>query len=240
MTIAHLEVSFPTSLRRFVPRPPIAAQLYQVKWDHEISETQLAERPDNRPMIFRPEPFNKTLLNEAAQRLWFANIEIEGAGLTPEQLRQVWRWMTDHNRAYTNGVGCDILRDYILRQRMDLGLPGMFPLLTGGAVLKGKETTYRGIRQLEIDHIGADGKAPDGATAITHGTHPWLIAYAVNSTKKQLEDGTYLVNPWTTELWQGRNAPVPLIAREAIYYPLERLKKLPVGAPVPSPYNPPR
>jgi hypothetical protein len=263
MTIDHLQVTYtPTAMQKFYLQGPAIPQLYQVKWDHEISDadahnygiTSFTDRLNARPMIFRVEPFNKTLLTERLQWLWKSEIDIEGAGLGKETLLQVWRWMTSHDRAYTNGVGCDILRDYILRLRLTLGLPGIYPLLTGGAVVAGNETTYQGIRQLELDHIGEDGQVPGvdakfvgGASAISHRSHPWLIHYTVNSTKTKLTDDpslpygfSYLVNPWTTEIWQGRNAPVPFIAREAVYYPLELLKKLPLGNLPPSPYNPPR
>lgn len=257
MTIASLEVAFSTgTLQTFLPQDAVPLpQLYQAKWDHEISEavatrygiTSFNDRGNGLPMIFRPAPFNKSLLTESLQNLWYANIVREGAGLSVDQLHQAWRWMTDHNRAYTNGVGPDILRDYILQERMDLELPGIFPLITGGGVYAGNETTYQGIRQLEVEHIPHNYQYTPGDVAIFRNHFPWLIAYAVNSTKNKLTNdpsmpygGDYLVNPWTTELWQGRNAPVPLIAREAIYYPLELLKKLPLGSPVPSPYNPPR
>lgn len=267
MTIDHLDVTLSNgTLQQFVPQEaPAFPQLYQVKWDHEIPEavarrlgiTSFVDRINSTPMIFRARPYNKTLLTERLQWLWKSEIDIEGAGLGKDKLLQVWRWMTDHNRAYTNGVGCDILRDYILGLRMDLGLPGIFPLLSGGAVVAGREVLYpetNGTPHLELDHIGPDGKVPGvdaifvgGASAISHRSHPWLIHYAVNSTKTKLADdpsmpygGSYLVNPWTTEIWQGRNAPVPFIAREPVYFPLELLKKLPAGSPVPSPYNPPR
>ena len=213
--------------------PSFSIDLYRVKWDFQVYTSGFAARP---AAFQRLQPFDHTLMDAEIQRLWFHQIELEGHGLSQEVLLQVWRWLTASNRFITNGQGPDIRRDYILNQRMDQQLPGIFSLASSGNVLKGRPE-FDKVWWLVVDTLTPNMSFPSDLCYIKY---PWWIHYGTTTTTKKLADKTYLCNPFTTNIWQGRNAPYPLFASQEVRIEMRYLDKLPAGTPLPSPYNPPR
>jgi len=207
--------------------------LYRVKWDFQIYVHGFAARPT---AFQRLEPHDQTQMDETIQHLWFDQIRLEGAGLAPDELIHAWKWLTASNRFITNGQGPDVRRDYILNQRMDQPLPGMFSLASSGNVLKGTPVFDK------IWYLAVDTMTPtmDFPNDLSHDKYPWWIHYGTTTTGKRLEDGTYMCNPFSTETWIGRNAPHPIFSTQPVRIDMSLLDKIPAGTPVPSPYNPPR
>lgn len=215
------------------PGPGTPPQLYRQRHDYELYPTTFAARPAE---VFRLNPFDHTLLNKALQEMWFGQIKIEGAGLSFEILAKTWQWLTRSNCDLTNGQGTDRRRDYILNVRMGEPLPGIFPLGLGGNVYVGTEEVYRGEKSLRVTTLSQSYIPTD----LSHANYPWLIHYGTVTTSRKLSNGTYAVIPFSTNYWQGRNAPQPLVASEPVWIGMDMLEKLPAGARPPSPYNPPR
>jgi hypothetical protein len=203
-------------------------QLYQVKHDYELHGDDFRARPAE---VFRMEPQHYVKMSRALQEFWFSLIRGEMARVaTEDQMKAAWRYLTDSHRAFTNGQGPDILRDYITGERMDQPLPGISTLICGGNVLAGREDGD----ELVIETIDPTQPLPFG---ITHNSHPWLVQWATVSTKDKLANGTYKVTRFAVAKMMGCESPVPVIANREVRIKLAMLKKLSIGAPVPSPYN---
>ena len=175
-------------------------------------------------------------MDSTIQHLWFDQIKREGLGLSDAELVQAWKWLTASNRFITNGQGPDVRRDYILNQRMDQPLPGIFSMASSGNVLKGTPV-FDKIWYLVVETLTPNMNFP---TDLSHAKHPWFVHYATTTTTKKLADGTYLCNPFSTKTWVGRNAPHPVFATHEVRLDMNYLEKLPAGTPIPSPYNPAR
>jgi hypothetical protein len=228
----------PTGARfRWLDPPPSGKtfpfDLYRVKWDFEIYVNGFAARP---AAFQRMRPFDHTLMDEAIQHLWFDQIRLEGAGLPQAELLHAWRWMTASNRFITNRQGPDVQRDYILNERMDKPLPGLFPLASSGNVLKGTPV-FDKMWYLAVETMDPTMDFP---ADLSYDKYPWWIHYGTTTTGKKLADGTYACNPFSTNTWVGRNAPHPIFSTQPVRIDMTLLEKIPAGAPVPSPYNPPR
>ena len=207
--------------------------LYRVKWDFQIYVHGFTPRP---AAFQRLQPFEHTLMDSTIQHLWFDQIKREGLGLSEAELEQAWKWLTASNRFITNGQGPDVRRDYILNERMDQPLPGVFSLASSGNVLKGTPV-FDKIWYLVVETLTPNMNFP---TDLSHAKYPWYIHYATTTTTKKLADGTYLCNPFSTKTWVGRNAPQPVFATHEVRVDMSYLEKMPAGTPIPSPYNPAR
>ncbi len=207
--------------------------LYRVKWDFQIYVHGFAGRPAAFQRLL---PFDQTQMDSEIQHMWFDQIKLEGAGLPDADLEHAWRWLTASNRFITNGQGPDVRRDYILNERMDEPLPGVYPMGSAGNVLKGTPIFDR-IWYLEVETITPNMDLP---ADLSHAKYPWLIHYATTTTTKKLDDGTYQCNPFSTKTWIGRNAPHPVIASRETRLDMSYLEKIPAGTLLPSPYNPTR
>lgn len=213
--------------------PTFPFDLFRVKWDFQMYPYGFASRP---AAFQRLKPHDHTLLDERLQQLWFEQIKIEGRGLSDDELRRAWRWLTASDRFITNGQGPDVRRDYILGVRLDEPLPGIFPLASAGNVLRGKVEFDRE-EYLAVDTLRPGMTFP---ADLSHAKYPWWIHYATTTTGRKLADGTYLCNPFSTKTWMGRNAPHPVISSEPVRIEMRFLDRIPAGMPVPSPYNPAR
>ena len=232
-TINYIKAVGSDSISRyFVPGEPI--QLYRQRHDYELWPDSFSARPAE---VFRLDPNVQTLMTQAIQLMWFNQIVMEGHGLAMTDLKRAWRWLTGGDRYMCNGAGTDTHRDYIDAKNLSKPLPHLFPLGLGGNVYRGVEEVYRGSPSLRVDTMTPWMMVPPN---LCHDLHPWWIHYGTVSTRNRLPDGTYVVNPFSTLHWQGKNAPSPLMASQPSWISLDQLEKLPLGAPAPSPYNPPR
>lgn len=204
-------------------------QLYRVKHDYELHPNgDFLARPAE---VFRLDPQHYTKLTEAWQRFWHARIEDEMRHIaTAAQIIDAWRYLTHSERAFTNGQGPDLRRDYITGERLDQPLPGLSSLICGGNVLAGVEQGD----ELIVETLDGNQPPPMG---ITRATHPHLIQYGTVSTKQKLANGSYKVTKFTVAKMMGCNAPVPILANREVRIKLSMLVKLPLESPVPSPYN---
>jgi hypothetical protein len=213
--------------------PSFPFDLYRVKWDFQVYPYGFTSRP---AAFQRLQPHDRTLMDETIQKLWYEQVKREGRGLSEDELLQVWRWLTASNRFITNGQGPDILCDYIVRERLEARLPGIFPLASAGNVLRGT-TEFDGRTFLLVDTLRPGMTFPSD---LCYEKHPWWIHYATTTTGRKLADGTYLCSPFSTRIWVGRNAPHPVISSGPARIDLRFLDRIPAGTPLPSPYNPPR
>lgn len=231
----HLEVHYGDgTMTTFVPEEPGSIQLYQQLHDYQLWPATFEERPAE---VFRLDPFDHTVMDCRIQEMYFGQIRLEGSGLAADLILRAWTWLTRSNAYLTNGQGPDIRHDCILNQRTDQPLPGIFPLGLGGNVYRGVEESYRGVKSLRVSTMTPLTIYPSD---LSHDRYPWWIHYGTVTTRKRLADGTYVVNPFSNNYWIGRNAPSPLMASEPVWIDMAMVRKLPLGAPAPCPYNPPR
>jgi len=204
--------------------------------------------PGNAPCVFRLEEHHFTRLDRAWQEYWFSLNR--GPHLRTDW--EAWISYTGNNRAVTNDHGIydfmpttggriQVGKDYIGMSGMDLPDPAIATLIFGRNVLCGREMVLtdrvgplaEGTWVLEVETM----RAPD--MSITHQTHPHLVHIMNVIMADALVNGLRQVNPFH-ELGgrQGQPVYMPVISSRQMYYPLDRLRKLPLGSELPSVYNP--
>lgn len=221
-------------------------QLYQVKHDYELyklpdGSVDTSKLRQNMPEVFRLEPFHYTAMTQPIQEFMFSllGLELAKVGVTDlELVKYTWSKLYGSTTAFANGQGVDIRRDYIRGINLDQPLPGLMSIICGGNVLTGIETTAKWGSQvqpcLQVEAIVAQASMPDYRT---RDEAPTKIQYATICTLAELPDRTYKVTRFSAPAYQGANSPVPVLVSQQVYFPLRLLKKLPMGADVPSPYN---
>jgi hypothetical protein len=208
-------------------------QLYRVKHRYEMGTLETSE-----PEVTRLEPMIYTPMTAAIQWMCFDLLfwdERHGdrTGVTDAEKRiyeSLYRG-TDPGRFITNGRGVDTCRNYISGERLSEPLPGYMSLVCGGNVLHGEEfTALNGIRKLQAEVL------VDAAPAST--IPPWQKQRATVCTTLALADGTFRVNAFPQR--NGLDVWCPILCKSPVTIAMSKLVKLPPGAPIPSPYNPPR
>lgn len=196
------------------------------------------------PAVFRLEEHLPVVLSETRQRYWF---NLNRSGDWGVDYRAFMQY-TDSHKAFTNNTGIlnhgvQVGRDYVGNTGANLPDPKMFPLICARNVISGTEVKLMqkvgalrsGTWALRVNAI-SDFNEP-----ITHDTRPDLIHVATNILfNKKAPDGYWQVNAFPER--GGREGyPVyyPVFSNsKPLYYPLNQLKKLPLGSPLPSAYNP--
>jgi len=231
-------------IHRALYRP--VRQYYRVLQDDEMSfYSRPAGTDANWPMVFRLEEHHYTLLNQAWQWFWY---RLNTSNDTPRDL-QAWLAYTETSKAVTNGRGImdadrgiQIGRDYIHNTGVGLVLPAIATLIFGRNVLCGREIllTERqgnlppGTWALKVETM----RIPD--SGVTHDSHPHLVHVANIITNILAPNGLRQVNAFPERGGRdGYPVYVPVISSRNVYYPLDRLEKLPLGAALPAVYNPP-
>lgn len=222
---------------------------YRVLQDFEIPLYNRPAGVGNWPMVFRLEEHHYTLLNSAWQRYWYGL----NTSTNPIKDRQAFLAYTETSKAVTNGRGImsinkttgeatQIGRDYIHGTGVGLPLPAIATLIFGRNVLCGEETVLTtrqgallaGTRVLKVETM----RVPD--SRVTYDSHPHLVHKANIITNASGPDGYPKVNPFPERgERQGFSVYIPVVSSRQVYYPLDRLEKLPMSAPLPNPYNPP-
>lgn len=211
-------------------------QYYRILYDWEIGDGSLrAAAPC--PGIVNFQQMQHNNMNEAWQRFWF------GLNQTGNPIKDVQAWNNYANgQAFiTDGYGVDEYRNYIDNPDMTLALPkieakgciGNVVCIVGEPI-----KLWRGWLWAQIETLDITKPPPVG---MTHKSHPHLIHHANNLTVREDGYGGYDVNPFTHLGGRNTGIPVffPVTSKGAVYYPLKWLQALPIGAPIPNPYNPP-
>ncbi len=216
---------------RINPVPP-NKQLYRLKHDYEYPNTIRLTAPTAE--VFRLSPFYSTVLTEKWQWFCFDLIREMVPDWSFELQAQKWRAVYNNSTAFTNGQGFDAdpgeehHANYITGEDLEFSDPKIFTLICGGNVISGVEVgSYLVVETL-------DGKA-DPPVGVSRATHPWLIQCGTIITLIKRSDGTNKVIRFPH--LNGADVLVPIVSPYTVLYPLSKLVKLPLGSPVPSPYN---
>jgi hypothetical protein len=154
-----------------------------------------------------------------------------------EYLAQKWTNLMASNKAFTNGNGSWTRRNYILNT--NIGEPDMAYdkiRTSGGASITGKEE--ENILHQKILRVNAfDGRLPPPHIDSIDPYTDTRVFFCTNIEA----DGTVSRFPQLS----GVGAPTPLLSHDVplaiisenpIFYPMSKLKKLPLGSNKPSPY----
>ena len=185
--------------------------------------------------------------------------------LTPDEyhwLANRWTSLGATAIAFTNQHGLDKFRNYVLEERMSKEEPKIYTLVCGGASLTGTPVLYQKGKMcrwmLKVAHFNGR-QAPPPVETIDPYTDPRVFfattivnkkirreyqvtVFEANKEKltqktKQFKNG-YQANPFPQLAREGgglADCPVPLLAYEDIYYPMEDLVLIEDGVK-PSPY----
>lgn len=195
-----------------------ATQLYQVKHDYELPLGIRDCAPC--PEVFRLEPHTGVLLTEELQYFWYnLLVKMNNGYMSNDSLKSAWRNLTASNRAFTNGRGTDTCRDFISNTNYGQVLPMFYPLVCGGNILTGDEVIVNNISWLRVNTIDTTD-----LVGISREETPWLIQF-----------GTIVQFDKVIRFPQldGKEVPVPVLGKQPIYFPMWKLKKLPLGSPIP-------
>lgn len=233
------------------PPPDSSRQYYRILQDDELDDYT---RPSDgelrgKPGVMRLEEHHYTHLTEAYQWMWYRLNN--PTGFTEQKWQHAWLAYTESSRAYCNSGGIYdqdndkyLARDYINNKGIGLKLPKIATLVTINNVLCGEEVllTERqgelraGTWALKVETI----RAP--MQGLSYKTHPHLVHKAVTivETPASETDPLRRVNPFTDfdGRYSGVDVYIPVISSKQVYYPLRRLKKLPIGSPLPPVWRP--
>lgn len=211
---------------------PTDKQLYRVKHDFEYPNTVRGTAPTVE--VYRLAPFYSTVLTKEWQFFCFDLIKQMVPDWPFELQAQKFRGVYANSTAFTNGQGFDAdpgetpHANYITGEDLEFEDPKIFTLICGGNVLAGTEVgSY-----LRVETLDGKSNPPHGISRVTH---PWLIQVGTIVTLVKLENGTNKVIRFPH--LDGADVLVPIVSPSTVYYPLTKLVKLPIGSPVPSPYN---
>lgn len=199
---------------------------------------------DAKPEVNRLEPMVYTLMTEPVQWMQFDMLfwhyrRGDRSNITQDEIRimeSVYRG-SDPGRFITNGQGLETHANYISRQRLDQPDPAQMSLVCGGNVLTGaEERLANGNWQLVVTTLTGAARVQE----VNRDMTPWFCQVATIYTPNRLPDGSYQVNAFT-QLGGRAGYPVivPVLCDRRVTIPMNLLEKLPRGAPIPSPYNPP-
>lgn len=210
-----------SSNRQFQSTPTELPQLYRVLHDGEMGPLWRFSVPEVFPLT----PLHLIPLD----REW----QLFTKDLNPSMSREKWRILYGWATAFTNHeYGFDYpqaeepLQDWVNMKDIDApGLPTFDkPRLCGGALVTGREEAGF----LWIEYLDATQPPPKADDVPI-----WLKFCA--TTVRKTASGTQAVGRFP----QGGGADVwvPIISRQPIKYPLNKLEKLAQGAPLPDPYK---
>ncbi len=203
-------------------------QLYRIKHDYELPE---GVRPTaNAPEVFRLEPNTSTKFTEAWQRFCFRLVKEQRPDLSDNALAK--KFIKIYDAAFMNDNRFrDGRANFITREHLSNELPRIFNLVCGGNVLAGTEDG----EDLIVETL--DGREPPPSN-VSPATHPWLFQKATIITTIKLQKigdmQTFKVIRFP-EL-SPADSIVPIVSIVPVRFPLDKLIKLPLGSPIPSPY----
>jgi len=182
---------------------------------------------------------HKIDMDEAYQWFWFGLLEeFAPPSMSEAELKKQWAKLTNGHLAFTNQNGSDTHRDYINDTHREMGPMRQETITCCRNVVKRAGNPFRsgGMDWLPTHTINRDEPPPSVAEV---KAKPWLIHRALVIRSNQLEDGTYMENPF--DHLQGADVPVPWASHGGINaLPLDRLSPLYIGDLMPGYYNPPR
>lgn len=203
-------------------------QLYRVKHDFELPD---GGRPHpNMPEVFRLEPHTSMKFTEAWQRFCFKLVKDQRPDLSDDALAQKFKTMYDSAFMNDNRFR-DHRANFITGENLNNELPRVFDLVCGGNVLAGTEDGD----DLIVETL--NGREPPPSD-VSPDTHPWLFQKAtiITSTKLQMIDGMQTFKVIRFPELSPADSIVPIVSIGPVRYPLNKLVRLPLGSPIPSPY----
>jgi hypothetical protein len=236
--------------------PPAAVERRQVLWDWLTQYwgggiRGISDARGGTPDVFRMGELNDnknshfTDMTEQIQFFCFGLFSITYYGISYRKLNTT-QWdilanklkaLYSNKRAFNNGKGLDIKRNYVTRKAGDKhlseGLPGIATIWTGGATGEGvKVINEFNEPMLKIRYFHKDAiPDPDSIDPFTDTR----VFFATNIYEKRVLDG-YAVGHFPMGvggLYQ--DVPVPIIASRDIYYPYFDMRSC---AGKPRPYFP--
>lgn len=203
-------------------------QLYRVKHDFELPDGIRQKAPN--PEVFRLEPHSGTPFTQEWQRFSFKWIKEQSPDLSQSDLATKFIHIFDAAFMNKNRFR-DGRANFITGENLDHELPRVFPLVCGGNVLAGTEDGD----DLIVETMNGSEPPPSN---VSPDTHPWLFQKATIVTRIKLDivDGVqrFKVNRFP-EL-SPADSIVPILSMTTVRYPLNKLVRLPLGSPIPSPY----
>lgn len=157
-------------------------------------------------------------------------------------VNNAFRSVLRDNGAFSNKMGSTTRADYVNGTNLDQGPIKVATAITAGAYLKvlhgGVVEDIRGKLGIAVQTLDGNKPPPPLDAFDPHVENP-NIFFAVNSLRLRLPDTTPRCDPFGQ--LGGLNVPFFVMGDGPInYIPANRLRLLPPGAPVPSPYNPTR
>lgn len=224
-------------------------QYYRVLHDDEMNyPSRAGDGTKGNPQVHRLEPHHYVTLNGDRSHQWF------NCNRSPDWKKDHEEWLkyTESSRAFTNGNGIlefdirdgdqQIRCDHIGKTRYDLPDPKIATLVCGLNVICGEEVVLDfplynmpvGTRALKVETIR------DPKMVVSRQTHPHLVFVANIIYDKIAPNGLRQVNAFPQRGGrEGQPVYVPLVSNVQVYFPMSKLEKLPLGAPIPPYYNPP-
>jgi len=203
-------------------------QYYRLRWDWEPGSGWNNPRT-YRPAIINLQQLQHNWLDKRWQEFWF-NLNVTGDA--NKDIR-AWNTYTNSKAFITDKTGTDQYRNYITGANMAADLPKIESKACAGNVvcIVGNPVYIWRELHAQIETLDIMSPPPE----ITYQTHPHLIHHATNY------GNIGVCNPFTHLGGRDTGIPVlfPLTSKGAVYYPLSKLENLPIGSPIPSPYNPP-
>ncbi len=207
---------------------------YRVLHDFETDEYGHAPRP-NAPTPEMVKTLDDRWIDLTAgwQWFWYEQLRLSaGYSMAPSELQQAWRGLTTSDRAFTNGRGTDLCRDFISDRNEGAGLPGEETLTCGGKVALCVGDPIHMSGQDWLPFMALDGSEPP-PLGVNYKNSPWLFTPAVIA----YPDGR--VGPFPQ--LNGCDVPAPFVSKGGVsYLPAKRVVRLEGGLPFPGPYIPPR
>ena len=236
------------SLRITDPLP----QLWQHRHDIELGGVRPVVDPENPDALKgAPEVFVLLDYSVPVTKQW----QFYCRAINPAMAVQHIAALFGDEKAFCNGQGFgnpnNLRANYLLEEDLTFPLPKFGKVYTcGGSVLAGNVSgSYLIVETLDGNReppLRPGHKYPQSVDEINPDdylflpeTHPWLFLVAVNvksnGTAFPFANGG--VYSWTPDPTRPFSF-LPHVSRYEVRYPLSKLKKVPLGAPVPSPYYP--
>lgn len=207
---------FPNSItvkdKVYLPEVSVQKQYYRVNHDNPLWRY-------NVPEVFRLFPFHHVVLTENLQWLW-RRMNIE---LTDDQ----WTQLSGNTLGFTNSTGFPGHHNYIKNQEVNKDNPRFDQArVCGGAILTG----YERDGNLFIDTIDTRYTLPSVEYVLSQ---PHLYYEAINIALSST--GVPVIRKLKSA-W-GKKVLMPLVSNTTVWLPLSTLEKLPLGSPLPGPYQ---
>lgn len=192
----------------------------------------------NSERIYLTQPIQEYIFGMFLRVAWSNGMPDNDA--TTEWAKNQWRVATRHNAFWTNNSGNDNgLADYINGTNLNSKPMQAETIMTGGAALEildnAKIYKIRLIDCYKFKTLNAYGNMPD-----LKDFDPYIQTtqtfFATTSTRDVLSDGTLKVMPLGP--LGSMNCPFPILGNgEYNFIDKNLVELLPVGSPIPNPYN---